>query len=583
MYKKISVFITLMTFMILFCAVLEQPVFAKESNGPIGVFDFRRAPLGDVLKIFTEMTKKNVVATPEILDLKVSLYLEAVDPLKALETICKNYNLWYAVDGNIIRVMKVEEYGRELVLRRDEKTRVYPLKYASCLSVADMIASVFGSRIQYNAPETVESYGHVGTDELPDIGKEMEVEETRIKDEDRVKRKEKDVFEAGGVSLDETDLKKALAGSGKVSVAELVGLQIGQARAMLTVFPRNNAVVIRSIDMRLLNDITDLLSQVDTPTRQVLLEVKMLEMDLGDGLDSFFNMSITPGGEIAADGSITRQTDGVTGIDFLNAAALTSPSFDFTYINKQVQLKMSLLENENRLKTVATPLMLCANNAASKFFQGIKSPVRKGYTVTQAKYDDDGTLQTPETVSTDYEEEEVGVTLEISPSINMDRTVTLKISAEIATINPGDGPPFAYTTGGVQQEGETDTITQTTIEDIVVAMDGQSVALGGLIQEEDINTEKKVPLLGDIPFLGFFFKSKSVHKNRSEIIFLIEPHIIMSPEETAGVSRTFMEGTSGHPYYREGQKYLLDLNTESNVMESTSPVRGKKIIKPVEP
>ena len=583
-FKKLSAIFLVTAFIFMSVVTASQPVAAtSRNNTAIGIFDFRDAPLGDVLKVFTEMTKKNVVATPEILDLEVSLYLEAVDPLKALETLCKNYNLWYAVDGNIIRVMKVEEYGRELVLRRDEKTEIYPLKYASCLSVAEMIACVFGSRIQYNEPDAVESYGHVGTDELPEIGREMEVDGANDKDDEKTRKRKKNVFDAGGVELDETDLKKALTKSGKVSLEELINLQIGQAQAMLTVFPRNNAIVVRSIDIRLLNDITDLISRVDTPTRQVLLEVKILEMDLGDGLDSFFNISVTPGGEIDSDGSIVRDTDGITGIDFLNAASLTANSFDFEFINEQVQLKMELLENENRIKTIATPLMLCANNAASKFFQGVKSPVRKGYTVTQAKYGDDDKLLTPETVSTDYEEEEVGVTLEISPSINMDRTVTLKIAAEIATINSGGGPPFAYTIGGVQQEGETDTISETTIEDIVVAMDNQSVALGGLIQEEDVDTEKKVPLLGDIPLLGFFFKSKSISKSRSEIVFLIEPHIIMSPAESGEVSRRFMGDTSGHPYYREGKERLLELNKEKNVIESLSPVEGYKSIKRIDP
>ena len=583
-FKKLSSIFLVTAFIFMFVVTMSQPAAAtSRNNTAIGIFDFRDAPLGDVLKVFTEMTKKNVVATPEILDLEVSLYLEAVDPLKALETLCKNYNLWYAVDGNIIRVMKVEEYGRELVLRRDEKTEIYPLKYASCLSVAEMIACVFGSRIQYNEPDAVESYGHVGTDELPEIGKEMEVDGADDKDDEKIRKRRENVFDAGGVELDETDLKKALTKSGKVSLEELINLQIGQAQAMLTVFPRNNAIVVRSIDIRLLNDITALISRVDTPTRQVLLEVKILEMDLGDGLDSFFNISVTPGGEIDDDGSIVRDTDGITGIDFLNAASLTTNSFDFAYINKQVQLKMELLENENRIKTIATPLMLCANNAASKFFQGVKSPVRKGYTVTQAKYGDDDKLLTPETVSTDYEEEEVGVTLEISPSINMDRTVTLKIAAEIATINSGGGPPFAYTIGGVQQEGETDTISETTIEDIVVAMDNQSVALGGLIQEEDVDMEKKVPLLGDIPLLGFFFKSKTISKSRSEIVFLIEPHIIMSPAESGEVSRRFMGETSGHPYYREGTERLLELNKEKNVIESLSPVEGNKSIKRIDP
>ena len=144
-----------------------QAALGADKTDPIGVFDFREAPLTDVLKLFSEMTGKNVVATPDVQKMQVTLYLQGVRPELALRTLCKNYNLWYAEDENVIRVMKVEEYGRELVLRRDEKTRVYTLRYASCMAIAETVAAIYGDRVKYTAPESVESYGHVGTDRVP--------------------------------------------------------------------------------------------------------------------------------------------------------------------------------------------------------------------------------------------------------------------------------------------------------------------------------------------------------------------------------------------------------------------------------
>ncbi|MCK4690686.1 MAG: hypothetical protein KAT20_02695, partial [Desulfuromonadales bacterium] len=92
-----------------------------------------------------------------------------------LETLCKNYNLWYTEESSVIRVMQVEEYGRELVLRRDEKTRVFNLKYASCLSLADAVSRIFGDKLKYDPPKDVQSYGHVGTDKFPSIGEEISI------------------------------------------------------------------------------------------------------------------------------------------------------------------------------------------------------------------------------------------------------------------------------------------------------------------------------------------------------------------------------------------------------------------------
>ncbi len=88
-----------------------EPAAAKSRKAAqkIAVFDFKEALLAEVLKVFTELTGKNVVATPEIQGLGISLYLERVSAMVALETLCKNYNLWYTREANVIRVMKVEE------------------------------------------------------------------------------------------------------------------------------------------------------------------------------------------------------------------------------------------------------------------------------------------------------------------------------------------------------------------------------------------------------------------------------------------------------------------------------------------
>ena len=344
------------------------------------------------------------------------------------------------------------------------------------------------------------------------------------------------VSRPGGVTFREEDFKRLaeiLRTRKDMSAEEMLRHQIGQARALLTVFPRNNAIVIRAVDAQLLDGIGDLIRELDTPTRQVMLEVKIMEITLGDGFDSFFNLSLTPDGTVVDEGDnrgdVQRDIDGITGMDLVNAANLEDSTLVFSFVDNLLQARMELFESQGRIREIATPLIMCANNAPARFFQGVKSPVRKGYEVTEEKRDDQGNVLTPATVQTSYDEEEVGINIEISPSINQDRTVTLKILSEIGTIVQGGGPPFNYTVGGEPQVGATDTVETTEIEDIIVAMNGQTLAIGGLIQEEDTLNTEKVPLLGDVPFLGFFFRSKEEVKERREIVFAITPHIMMSP------------------------------------------------------
>jgi general secretion pathway protein D len=96
------------------------------------------------------------------------------------------------------------------------------------------------------------------------------------------------------------------------------------------------------------------------------------------------------------------------------------------------------------------------------------------------------------------------------------------------------------------------------------------VALGGLVSEEDSEVESKVPLLGDIPILGFFFKKKQTQKSRTEAIFLLTPHIIMAPEETGEVSGRVMEGME-HPYIKEGNRKLFEFDRDKRKLKRTTP------------
>jgi Flp pilus assembly secretin CpaC len=158
----------------------------------------------------------------------------------------------------------------------------------------------------------------------------------------------------------------------------------------------------------------------------------------------------------------------------------------------------------------------------------------------------------------------VGVTLEISPSINQDRTVTLKILSEIGNLVLGGGPPFNYNVGGVPQTGATDTVEKTEIEDIIVALNGQTLAIGGLIREEDTKNTEKVPFLGDIPILGFFFRSTEDVQEKREIVFTITPHIMMSPAEIGHMSDRVMQRLSDHPFYREKRERILHFDKEQD-------------------
>lgn len=559
---------------------------APAAGASLRVFNFQQTPLADVLRLLTEMTGQNVVATPSILMEPVTLYLEDVPPLVALGVLCKNYNYWYAEEDGVIRVMKLDEYGRELMLRRDERTEIFELKYASCIGVAETIRNVYQETIEFATPSetALKSYGHVGTDALPSVGEAMEEldddeDSTSSKSRSRSRATAKDAITAGEVEMDAQGLgrlRQIVQSDGQVTAQELLEYSVGRTKAQLTVFPRNNAVLVRSVDTKLLADIREMVLALDTPTPQVLLECKVLEVLLSDGFESFFDFGLTPDGSISSTGTVTTDIPGKWATA-LGGTEIAGNALSFTYLNNSVQARMQLLQTEGRLRSLSSPLVYTANNAAARFFQGYKTAVRTGYTVNEATYDSGtNTIVSPAQLITEYTMEDVGVTLEVSPSINQDKTVTLKLVANISDMTPGGGPMFNYSMNGENLEGATDIVNETRIEDIILAKDGQSLAIGGLIRETQTEDQTKVPVLGDIPVLGFFFRNQERLQKRTEIVFVLTAHILNTPEGGAALNQRVMPQVSDHPWYKGRNRVLEydETNDELTIQSGQGAIPG---------
>jgi general secretion pathway protein D len=117
-----------------------------------------------------------------------------------------------------------------------------------------------------------------------------------------------------------------------------------------------------------------------------------------------------------------------------------------------------------------------------------------------------------------YEFKDVGVTLNITPQINQERFVRLKISQEVSQVVNQERVGLPTTL--VRQAKTT-----------VVIKDGQTVVIGGLIDETENTTNYKVPLLGDIPILGYLFRSTSRSLDKKNLYIFLTPHIIENPAE----------------------------------------------------
>lgn len=166
----------------------------------------------------------------------------------------------------------------------------------------------------------------------------------------------------------------------------------------------------------------------------------------------------------------------------------------------------------------------------------------RGATLTDPVLGANGQVVTPGRITYETEIRNIGNSLNITPKINADGTVTLGLFQDTSTVNPGAVafPPLISSNGAVFNFS-VDSVDTANIEGVVAAKDGLTVAIGGLIRTSVSKDESKIPVLGDLPIVGNLFKDKVESASRKELILLITPHIMSTPAETDDVSRDAIE------------------------------------------
>ena len=141
----------------------------------------------------------------------------------------------------------------------------------------------------------------------------------------------------------------------------------------------------------------------------------------------------------------------------------------------------------------------------------------------------------------------VGTTLIVLPKINADRSVTLSIFEDQSEIDPkSQDLPVSDGNGGIT-EFKIDSIKTSNMEATVVAQDGLTIAVGGLISDESTLVERRVPGLHRLPWVGNLFRQYTDENEKRELILLITPHVITTPMEGLYKSQARMQALSDHP------------------------------------
>jgi type II secretory pathway component GspD/PulD (secretin) len=558
--------------------------------------EFHDAALQDAARLLSEQTGMNIVCSADAGKTKVSIFLQDVPAHVVVEELCKANNLSYRVDATngVISICTIEEFQRNLTSFRDQQTRVFTLLYPNAVVVAQAIHDLFGDRVKLSLGD------ENSDDELQDL-------------QDRFSRF--DIVDQRSQNLGGINSSGAGSGSGSGSIAtsyggnysgesadrsygnqnfgnnsnpqtvetsdELRQMTPEQAdriartleqnpgnpdlQAMLdayrqkeasiyvTVIRRNNNIVVRTADPDTMAEISHLIDQLDVPTSLVMLEVKVLQIDLSDSFNSAFDYQFSNGSGVAAGfttGDIfPPQSDLSSGTaqKYVSMApggtGLQSNNLIFQVVSDNFRARLQALQSKNKVTQLAAPLLMTANNEVSRLFVGEEEPIVQNIS-SQTVINNNTTTTSPNTT---INFQPVGTTLLITPNINADRTVTLRILQENSQIIPDGGTIPVVTGNGTITSQPIDIVSTRTFSGTIVAKDSLTMAIGGLISEQVNDQRDQVPILGQIPGLGIFFRRQNTGRSRTEFVILIRPYILNTPSESQALGQKMMKDLSIHP------------------------------------
>jgi len=231
----------------------------------------------------------------------------------------------------------------------------------------------------------------------------------------------------------------------------------------------------------------DILKAIDHKPAQILIEAKILEVTLDDSESFGLDWS-----------RLFRANRGSGNVGLRGLSSPLSPGFFFDFVNPNVEVFLDTLKNQGRVRTLSTPKLLAMENQEASVVIGD----RIGYKVTT-------TVNQVTTESIEFLES--GVILKVTPSVDGQRRVLLKIHPEISTGTISDGIPSQTTTEVTTQ---------------LLVPNTKTIFLGGLIKHSVAERRRGVPFLSNIPGLRWLFSNQEMINVNTETIVLITPRIV---------------------------------------------------------
>ncbi len=516
-------------------ADLSMPTLAGRAPEPRFDLNVANLPVAQVFTALARDTRYSIVLDPELKG-SVNVSLKDVTLLEALDTLRDLYGYEYRVQGTRIFVQNAALTTRVFQINylntsRSGRSDVRVTSGSIALSGSNGTSSSSGSGSS-GSSGTTPTGGQGGGSQSSQGG--SSTESSRIT----------------------TQMRNDLWGELEASLRLLLGSdgKTGEGRQLI-VSPQSGVVVVRALPRELRAIEQYLRASRLNVERQVMLEAKIIDVQLRQGTQSGINWAsfvgggagqnhrgsvglLNPGTQLGNSGNLNGGVLTANPGSTLNlGAASSSGLLGLAFQTSNFAALLSFLETQGEVQVLSSPRIAALNNQKAVlkvgtddfFVTSVSTNIQNGTGST-------GNVVTPTiTVQPFFS----GIALDVTPQIDEDGNITLHVHPSVSNVternkvlNLGDLGSFTLPLAS-SSVSETDTIVR--------ARDGNIVAIGGLMKTTRSNSRQQLPGAGDLPFIGALFGSRSNETEKHELVILIKPTVIHSDEQNDALRAQSLE------------------------------------------
>ncbi len=489
--------------------------------------NYRQTPLIDVLKSISRAYNLNIVLSDKIAG-TVTVNLNNVPLDDALEVILKVNGYTYMNRGQILEVLDIDSAKQRMILGEDERRsyKTYKLGLVSATDFSEKIKKVLNEEDKILVDKDKNQLIVFAR------SREMLLIDSILADYREEIKSDRNVELIRTMFLSPEEV---------VNILSEMGYSIsGDVRVSNSL---NGILVIAGRDE--VQKLKNVVGKIDVPKLQVTIEVRIVEINESFGKETGVSgWTVTDqAGDSSNDGFMKLLAAG-----FLSGGTLSDGiSFEGVLGEDQFNGIYKFIMSNTNSDLLSKPNVTTISGKEALVDLTDEVPYKQ-----LVKIDESGDVSTQE-----YEFKQVGISLRVTPVVTENEYISMKVKPEISEVTGFTDDNIPYT-------------SRRSVETNVIVKNGETLAIGGLVRETELETVTKIPLLGDIPLLGHLFRSTSKQKQKKNLVVFLTPKIVKVRELSENLTLVQGKGVKERRFVEKTKSGVSKIEAQTNAPQSSS-------------